>query len=170
MKKIVVYSSKTGNTKKIGEAIADELGCKAVSFDVAKDIDFNMYDFIAVGFYVDKGAPEINFKKFMQERIKDKNVGLFITLGSDDDGDHAKQILNVGRELLIANNNKILREFVCQGAISDEVLEQMRKLGEMMPNDPRFALTPERLARWERGKSHPDDDDVENAKLAFSNL
>ena len=39
MKKIVVYSSKTGNTKKIGEAIADELGCKAVSFDVAKDID-----------------------------------------------------------------------------------------------------------------------------------
>ncbi|WP_265575144.1 flavodoxin family protein [Campylobacter californiensis] len=32
MKKIVVYSSLTGNTKKVAKAIAGELGCKAVCY------------------------------------------------------------------------------------------------------------------------------------------
>jgi len=34
MKKIVIYSSLTGNTAKVGHAIAQELGCEAVKFDV----------------------------------------------------------------------------------------------------------------------------------------
>ena len=60
-----------------------------------------------------------------------------------------------------------MRTFICQGAITPEVIEQLKKLGKAMPDDARFALTPERLERWERAKTHPDETDIKAAKEAF---
>ena len=65
MKSIVIYTSKSGNTKKIAEAIAGELGCEAINFANAGEINLSEFDFIALGYYIDQGSPEKEFKKFI---------------------------------------------------------------------------------------------------------
>ena len=167
MKSIVIYTSKSGNTKKIAEAIAGELSCEAINFANASEIDLSEFDFIALGYYIDQGSPEKEFKKFISQSVKNKKVGFFITLGADVPSAHATQAIDQGKELFMQNGNEILRTFICQGAIAPEVIEQLKKLGKAMPDDPRFALTPERLERWERAKTHPDEADVKAAKEAF---
>lgn len=167
MKSIVIYTSKSGNTKKIAEAIAGELSCEAINFANACEINLSEFDFIALGYYIDHGSPEKEFKKFISQSVKNKKVGFFITLGADVPSAHAMQAIEQGKELFIQNGNEILRTFICQGAIAPEVIEQLKKLGKAMPDDPRFALTPERLERWERAKTHPDEADVKAAKEAF---
>ena len=167
MKSIVIYTSKSGNTKKIAEAIAGELSCEAINFANAGEINLSEFDFIALGYYIDQGSPEKEFKKFISQRVKNKKIGFFITLGADVPSAHATQAIDQGKELFMQNGNEILRTFICQGAIAPEVIEQLKKLGKAMPDDPRFALTPERLERWERAKTHPDEADVEAAKEAF---
>ena len=67
MKKIVIYTSATGNTEKVGLAIANELGCKAVKFTEDLHLNLDSYDFIALGFYVDKGDAETYFNRFLRE-------------------------------------------------------------------------------------------------------
>lgn len=170
MKKIVIYSSQTGNTRKIGQAIASQIGCDAVSFDDERAQNLNDFDFIAVGYYIDKGGPDIKFRRFIKENIRNKKLGLFITLGANPDGEHGKDMLNRGKELLAENGNEVIREFICQGAISEEMMQIMRDMAEKMGDKAMFAITPERLALWESAKSHPDENDIANVKAAFSGL
>lgn len=49
MKSIVVYSSKTGFTKRYAEMISKELGCSAVTLDVAKKQDLSSYNQLIYG-------------------------------------------------------------------------------------------------------------------------
>ena len=169
MKKIVIDTSATGNTEKVGLAIANELGCEAVKFTEDLHLNLDGYDFIALGFYVDKGDAEPKFKRFLRE-IKGKKTGVFMTLGMDPEHEHAMNCLEKAKVVLREGENEILREFYCQGAIDPKVIEQLRKMGEAAPNDPRYAVTPEREARWARAATHPDANDLENAKAAFRGI
>ena len=68
MKSLVVYSSRTGNTRKIAEAVAEALpGCHLHPVEEAPQPEG--YDLVAVGYWVDKGMPDDAAKKYM-ERIK----------------------------------------------------------------------------------------------------
>lgn len=170
MKKIVVYSSLTGNTKKVGEAIAAKIGCEAISFEDERAKDVSEYDFIAVGFYVDKGGPDAHFKRYVKEHVKNKNVGLFITLGAEPDGEHGEHMLQNGRDLLEGLGNKILREFICQGAIDPKLIEEMKEMAAKLGPKAPHQITPEREARWKAAASHPDESDLANAQKAFEGL
>ena len=167
MKSIVIYTSKSGNTKKIAEAVAGELGCEVLDFASLGELNLNEFDFVALGYYIDQGSPEKEFKKFITQNVKNKKIGFFITLGADVPSVHATQAVDQGRELFAQNGNEVMRTFICQGAIAPEVIEQLKKLGKAMPDDARFALTPERLERWERAKTHPDETDIKAAEEAF---
>lgn len=169
MKKVVIYSSKTGNTKKVGEAIANELGCEIFSFE-NDELKIDEYDFIAIGYYIDKGGPDALFKHFLNKQIKDKKVGLFITLGTEPQSEYSKQILIDGRKFLEKNGNKIIREFICQGAIDPNLIEQMIQMAQQLKDKAPYPITDERRARWAMAASHPDENDLRNARKAFSNL
>ena len=166
MKKIVLYTSQTGNTKKVGDAIAEQLGCESLNFrDFEGEVDD--YDFIALGFYVDKGEAEAKFTRFLR-KIHGKKLGVFMTLGAEPDGEHSRKCLDTFEEGLKANDNKIIREFACQGAIDPNLLEMMRKMAAG-GNSPH-PITPERLARWAEAAKHPDEKDLMDAKAAFAGI
>ena len=166
MKKIVLYTSQTGNTKKVGDAIAEQLGCESLNFrDFEGEIDD--YDFIALGFYVDKGEAEAKFMRFLR-KIHGKKLGVFMTLGAEPDGEHSRKCLDSFEEGLNANGNEIVREFACQGAIDPNLLETMRKMASS-GNSPH-PITPERLARWAEAAKHPDEKDLADAKAAFAGI
>ena len=76
MKYMVVYSSRTGNTKKVAEAIVSALPegtpCVAVAEAPA---DLSAYDCVFAGFWVDKGTADEEAKKVL-EALTAKKVAI----------------------------------------------------------------------------------------------
>ena len=58
MKMAVVYSSKTGNTRKVAEAIHAVMPAGTDIFHVGEAPSPAGYDFMALGFWVAKGPPD----------------------------------------------------------------------------------------------------------------
>jgi flavodoxin I len=80
MKFQVIYFSKTGNTKKVAEAIASELGVKAEDVDTTK-LNEDALVFLGSGNY--GGKPAKNIMKLIEENTcKSRNFALFGTSGS----------------------------------------------------------------------------------------
>lgn len=167
MKKLVAYSSLTGNTKKVAVAIHEEIKGDLKHISEAKNYD--EYDFIALGFFVDKGFANDETQEFMS-KIKSKKVGIFVTLGAYPDGDHAKDVLQRAKQLMQENKNEVLCEFICQGAIDPKLIEKMRKMAAAQGGKAMHIVTPEREKRWLDASTHPDKSDLENAKKAFANI
>ena len=160
MKSLVVYSSRTGNTKKVAEAVYKALPDPKEIKKVEDAPPVDGYDFIAMGFWIDRGTADAEAGKYMAE-IKGKKVGLFGTLGAYPDSDHAKDCINNAKKLM--KENEILGIFLCQGKVDPALIKMMEK----MKDDPHHAMTPERRASIEEGKKHPDETDCLNAQKAF---
>lgn len=163
MKTLITYSSKTGNTKKVAEAIYSSLmeaDLKAIE-DVSS---IEEYDFIITGGWIDRAtfdAKALNFTK----TISNKKVGYFFTLGASPESDHAKDCVNNINNLFLENNNTIVANYFCQGAIDPKLISWMSTL----PEDHKMYPSKERKQRWEDASSHPDNIDLENAKKVFIN-
>ena len=161
MQKLVVYSSRTGNTKMIAEAVAEALApCDLRSVDDAPDA--SAYDFIAVGYWVDKGMPDAACQQFMAT-VKNSKVALFGTLGVDPSHDHAKNCACKGEDLMREGGNTVYGTVLSQGKIDPKIVEVMQKTAQNV-----HPMTPERIARIEAAKSHPDAEDCRRAKEAFA--
>lgn len=164
MKSLVVYSSKTGNTKKVAEAILSVLPAGTEIFPVGNAPSPDAYDFIAVGFWVDKGTANAEMAAYLP-KIRGKKVGIFFTLGADPTSPHAEKSGDNAAKLL-GENCEVVAKFWCQGAIDPKLIEWMKKLPSEHPHAPNA----ERIARWERASKHPDATDLEAAKAAFKGI
>ena len=160
MKNLVVYSSRTGNTKKIAEAIFEVLPESKEIFMVEDAPSPGLYDFIAIGFWVDRGTADGKAHQYMK-RIKEKKVGIFGTLGAYPNSIHAREVLSSVRELL--DGNDLLGEFICQGKIDPNILDKMPKNGV-------HTMTPERKTRIDEAKKHPNETDCRYAQNAFREM
>jgi len=165
MKSLVVYSSRTGNTEKVARAIADALPrpCDLCAVDEAPDLSGGAgthgYDFVALGFWVDKGGPDAAAARYMQT-VKDCRVGLFGTLGAWPDSDHARDCIRRAEEMMAGN--EVLGSFLCQGRIDPAVVAMMQKMAS-----DAHPMTPERVARIQEAERHPDQKDLADAQAAF---
>lgn len=165
MKIAVIYSSKTGNTKKVAEVIAMAFPDSTDLIDVENYKDCYNYDFIFMGYWIDKGTANMEAQKVMRQ-IKNKEVAIFATLGAYPDTEHAKQSL-VGGASCFGENTKVVASFICHGAIDPMVIERMRK----MPKGGPHAPTAENEKRWATAAKHPDEEDLENAgKFAIETI
>lgn len=88
---LVLYSSLTGNTKKIAYAIYDEITSSKDIFESNSSVNLDNYDTILVGYWVDKGLCDTN-SKLILENLTNKNVILFGTLGAKDSGSYYDKI------------------------------------------------------------------------------
>ncbi len=158
MKGAVIYSSKTGNTRKVAQAIMEGLNDDFELKSVDENPDPGDYDFIFMGYWVDKGTADANAIEFMK-RIVDKRVALFSTLGAYPDSDHARDSQKRG-EACLGENCRVVDSFICQGAIDPELIEWMKTL----PADHPHAPNEERINRWKSASSRPNEDDLENAR------
>ena len=162
-KSLVIYSSLTGNTKKVAEAVQSVIpNCDIFPIDnLPENID--EYYFISVGYWVDRGLPDAKSKKLIRS-LKNMNVALFGTLGAYPDSPHAKGCIRDSETMLktAGKNNNVLGSFLCLGKIDPKLMDYMGKfMGETHP------LTPERKARLLEAQTHPDNNDLENAKAVF---
>ena len=73
MKGIIIYSSKTENTKRMAEKIYEALKDKyeMTIKNVRDSPDIESYDFVLLGGWVDRGTLETQTRKYL-EKIKNK--------------------------------------------------------------------------------------------------
>jgi len=156
MKIAIVYSSKTGNTCKVAEAIAQALPT-AELYAVENAPAPDAYDLIFIGFWVDKGTADKNAQPYFAG-LGTKNVAIFATLGAYADSQHAQDSLNNAAAL--CPQATVVGRFICQGAIDPKLIAWMKTLPADHPHAPDDA----RRKRWSDAESHPDTTDLENAR------
>ncbi|MDM8143057.1 flavodoxin family protein [Megamonas hypermegale] len=169
MKFLVVYSSLTGNTKMVGEAIAEVLAPECDIFPVEDNPDYSGYDLVVVGYWVDKGTADKKASAYLKS-IKNSKVAVFATLGAEPETEHAQKSLQNGIDML-DSSNELMGKFICQGKIDPKLLEVMRKMfGTKVSKENFHAVDEKRLERHRRASTHPDAQDLANAKAVFAQI
>lgn len=149
MKVQVIYSSLTGCTKKVANAIFDGIKAEQKSIHDLKDgapvLDG---DIILLGYWGISGNPNDEMKEFLKT-IKGKIVGIFCTLGYYADSAHARQTVESGLNL-VKDDNEVIGTFVCNGAVAQNLIDGQGKGGVHTP-------TEQKEIRWEIARNHPTE-------------
>lgn len=160
----VIYSSVTGNTKQIAEAIAEEAGADIFRVQDAPE-DLSAYDIIAVGYWLRLGQPDPMMMPYLP-KVKNKLVVLFQTHGTEPTSEHAvTSFARAGHMLGVGCD--ILGTFGCQGRVNPALLERRAKM-RTDPDDPH--QTAENQARRARAAAHPDEQDLADARALVSKM
>lgn len=159
MKSLVVYSTRTGNTRKLAQALYEMLPEPKDLFSIETAPSPDGYDFIALGFWVDRGTADHATLQYI-EKIKGKKVGIFGTSGAFPDSDHTRECMESVTQLLAGN--AVLGGFICQGRIDPAVA---RKMDRLAPEDETAPNRPDRIAEAAR---HPNEKDLQNLRAAFA--
>ena len=153
----VAYSSVTGNTRRLAEALAAASGDVLLSLRDRPDL--TQYDLLALGFWVRKGAPdELSQRAWTQ--LSGKYVYYFGTLGAWPWSDHAMRCRETASSLLVAGGNSVLDGFLCQGKVNPKIVEQTISRGT-------HPLTQKRQDRLDEAARHPNDEDLAAASRGW---
>ena len=166
MRTLVVYSSLSGNTKKVAEAVSQVLpGCDLIPVEDAS-ADMEAYDLIAVGWWAAKGAPDAKTREWLKG-VRNRRLAFFGTLGALPDSAHAKDCMASAEALAMepARGNTVLGSWMCQGRIDPKVIDVMRKLA--LPIHQDLLKHPE---RFEEAAKHPDENDCRSAQEFFRGI
>jgi len=159
MKILVTYMSRTGNTKKIAEAIFNSLTGEKIlkSFDEVETPDD--FDLIFTGFPVMQFGPPLTARKFLASLAPGKKIALFVTHAIPTDGNDPAQQAMLEKELLkcraLCTSNELLGFFHCQGELSEKTAKEL--MASNIPMLMKFA------SMQPSTKGHPDPEELQMA-------
>ncbi|MGX7069119.1 flavodoxin family protein [Gemella bergeri] len=174
MKILLAYSSKTKNTKKVAEAIYEDIknlgDVDLIDIKKHKKKISKEYDFYILGAWTDKTNANKNMQHFIDtQEIHNKDVAIFLTCGVPREHYHADDSINNYIEFMKERNNRIHKTFICQGKIDPKVMIVFRILTW---KDSNFIhkVTPDLVEMVNESKTHPDAQDLKDAQDCFSAL
>ena len=124
MKTLIVYSSKSGNTRKLAEAVFNFLPGENVLKPVTERPDPAGYDFVVIGFWLQAGKVDPASYEYL-EKLTHSNVFLFASHGAGAGSAHAKNAMEGARKLVAAS--RLFGTFNCQGEVKAEFLAKVQK-------------------------------------------
>jgi flavodoxin len=157
MKSLVVYSSQSGNTRKLAEAVFDALPGEKALYPVDEAPDPSDYGFIAVGFWLMGGKPDPKSSEYLG-KIGKNQLFIFATHGAGAGSDHAIHGMELAKSL--APDSDIRGTYSCQGEVNQKVIEKASK----KPEPPVW------LADASDADGHPNDADIEALKYQIAEL
>lgn len=153
----VIYSSVTGNTKQIAEAIAKQAGEADIFRVQDAPADLSAYDVVAVGYWLRLGQPDPLTLKYLP-MVRDARVCFFQTHGAAPTSEHA--ITSFARAgYYLGEGCEILGTFGCRGKINPALQKKRENAG---PDDPHGGA--KSRERWQLAASHPDEQDIRDAQ------
>ncbi|MBS9776040.1 MAG: flavodoxin [Fusobacterium sp.] len=160
MKTLIIYSSLTGNTKLVCEKAFEYLNGEKEIFAVEqkKEINFDEFDNVIVGTWVDRGTADAKARKFISE-LADKNVYFIATLGAAVDSDHGKKcIKNISA--LCSKRNNFVDGILARGKVSDDLKKKIHAfplniIHKFVPNIKKIVIEAE---------PHPNEEDFARVK------
>ena len=154
MKVLVTYVSRTGNTKKVAQAIFDQIkGTKEIKeLQQVDTLDGNDLSFI--GFPVEIYGPAKPAADFLEKHAAGRKIALFVTHAAPQDSPELPGYLNTCKAAVA--QAKLVDIFDCQGELSEQIADFMAK-----SND-------EKLVAWAKQRpstiGHPDAASLERAR------
>lgn len=164
MSALIIVSSITGNTWKVGQALNKAFPQTSLkrTADVLKCTELlDKYNSIMIGFWCDKGGLPPDLAQLVPY-IREKSVAIYATMGGNPQSERAKDWFRRQCNTIIGEdrNNHLEATFLCQGKINPALIEQMKKM-------PGYKETPESIARREEAAKHPNEEDYRAAADAF---
>lgn len=157
MKVLVAYMTKTGNTKKVAEAIFEEIHEEKEIKPIDEVDSIESYDVAFLGFPIHQMGPDKKTAKLLNKHcVNGRKVVLFITHASPEDGPDLPPWLEKFRQA--ARGAELAGFFHCQG----EMAKGVKRMMSILPN-AKFRM----WARMDNSQGQPDQARLDRAR-AFS--
>lgn len=161
----IIYSSRTGNTKKLAEAIYNVLHQNSCDYYGEVDkIEDELSEVLYIGFWTEKGDADLQTIELLKQ-LKNKKIFLFGTAGYGESEKYFKNIVdNVKKN--IDSSNTIIGTFMCQGKMPLSVLERYKRMKEQKS----FMFNIDNLiANFDKALSHPNENDIKKLEKTILN-
>ena len=155
----IVYSSRTGNTAMLAQAIREALPQEKCLYFGEPDPKALGAATLYVGFWTDKGTCDEPIALFL-ENLTNQRVFLFGTAGFGGTPTYFEQILGRVQEHL-GQEVQVIGTYMCQGKMPQAV----RTRYEAMPDSAHRTVM---LENFNRAASHPDQEDLARVKAAVA--
>ncbi len=149
MKSLIVYSSQSNNTKKLADAIYENLDGEKDIFPVDQAPSPQGYDMAFVGFWLMAGKPDPKTSEYLEKLEKGDCLFLFGTHGAAAGSDHVKNAID--HAIGLKNDAEIKGVFTCQGEVNPKVLEKVKQ----KPEPPVW------IKDADNAIGHPNEKDVQ---------
>jgi flavodoxin len=121
MKVLVAYMSRTGNTKKVAEAIYDAIP-EPKEIKRVEDVEsLEGYDLSFLGFPTHGYGPDKKVRAFLETHVKGRAIALFITHMAPDGAPPIREWIR--KFIDAAVGAKVVSVFDCQGQLNSRLLK-----------------------------------------------
>ncbi len=159
MKIMAIYSTLTGNTKRVITKIQEVLPPDTPVYDIYQAPEPAEADLIILGFWINQGQPDYAANAYL-DKMRQQKVAVIMTMGGPPDSELALGIVSDVGNRLKEQGCEVLGVFPCQGRMSPALLDLSKTLP---PGHPRAGMSPERMARIQEAAKHPDESDLNRA-------
>ncbi len=152
LKTLITYESRTGNTKKIAEAIFDATEGEKSLIPIAEGPNLNEFSLVFIGFPVLSHSVSYKVETFLKSIPAGKKVAFFSTHGTLAGSQLSREALEYA--VTLASKAQVMGTFACRGKVSLNALEVLSK-------SPEHAAWTDMAAS---ARSHPDESDLKDAQ------
>ncbi len=154
MRTLVAYISETGNTKKVAQAIYDEIPGEKDLMPICDVPDSSVYDLMFMGFPVHQFGPDKKATMRMKQHcVPGRKVALFVTHAAPESEPELPEWLAKFNEA--ASGAELVGFFDCQGQMSMPVKLVLRLSRDKKMRD---------WAKIDGSQGHPDASSIAKAK------
>jgi flavodoxin len=154
MKTLVTYVSQTGNTKKVAEAVFEELQDEKDIKELSELDGLDGCDLYFIGFPIAAFGPNPVAKEFLEKHAEGKKLAMFVTHASPEDEEELQPWLENCRQA--AAGADIVAFFDCQGEFDPNIADLLLK-----SDDPKLQ---EFGRRAPETKGQPDETRLQLAR------
>lgn len=153
----IVYSSKTGNTKMLADALHQALPADDCLYFGAPDAQALAAERIYIGFWTDKGTCDAETAAFLAQ-LTHQEIFLFGTCGFGGGVAYFEQILARVRDLL-PESVQLVGSYVCPGKMPQSVRDRYVRIAEEEP--AKRSHMQKMIFNFDCALSHPDANDLQ---------
>lgn len=176
MSTVVIYTSQSGNTAKVADAIYDAIPDKDKEITTIENWNGKTdADTWFVGFWINRGTCGLDVCDLL-DRLSGKRIALFATCGMHDENGYFDSIRS-SCSVWVPDDAQYLGFYLCQGKMPMAVRRRYEEKKEELKereNSPDGKMSVEEAARREKELErlianfdnallHPDDEDLKNA-------
>ncbi|ADE36595.1 flavodoxin family protein [Methanohalophilus mahii] len=121
MKVLITYITRTGNTKKVAEAIYDGIDEQKEMKPLDEVNNLDGYNLTFIGFPINQFYPPEKAQKFLSNQTSGKDIALFMTHAVPEGTGLILDWISTAKEM--ASEANIIGTFNCQGKVARKVLD-----------------------------------------------
>lgn len=159
----IMFSSVTGNTRMLAEAIRETLPKENCDyFGVCGGAEAKS-ELLYIGFWTDKGNADAATLALLA-KLRGKKIFLFGTAGFGGSEAYFRKVLDRVRRSVDASN-RVVGEYMCQGRMPQAVKDRYLRMKEQPEHPANLDML---IENFDRALPHPDTADLEKLRKAVA--